>query len=468
MTTLPAHDVIASYREYLGQHAEVVQTFAIDALDHVGIPVWNASAWGDCAAHGIGYGESPEQAELGALGEAVEGLASARYAATASVVELSVAEALRVGGVHPARLSLVAGTQLHDDAPLLWVEARTWPGGERRLLPLEAAVTGAAEFARAAAAFPGRSPLFPPITNGLGAGGPRDRRRAVRHGLLELIQRDLNWSQFKALDTARCVDLEQVAPQIAQTLDAAGLQPLLKYSGQTLGVHAMHCAAIDHSGRTVAIARSATGEGADPDPVVAGRKAILELCASRCRKRFFFGGEAALAVTPPAYRQRALRLARAQPRELGWDLVARFDELVGDRAALESVVERITRVGDVVPLPPASGRDVLAGALAAEGFEAIVVEMTSDEEPAQVVKVVVPGLEAEVLSHHRLSARGVRRLAQRCPELVRDGARTPGPQWQRVVTDGDPSWVNVVAMHEIAAPFLPLYREPGRHAYAIP
>jgi YcaO-like protein with predicted kinase domain len=468
MTVIAAHEAIASYRDYLGRRAELVQTFAIDALDHLGIPVWNATAWSSSPAHGVGYGERPEQAELGALGEAAEGLAATRFAETASVVELSVAEAMQLGGVHPARLSLVAGTRLDDAAPLLWVEAYTWPGGERRLLPLEAAVTSVDEFARAAAAFPDRSPLFPPITNGLGAGGSRDRQRAVRHGLLELVQRDLNWSQFKALDTARTIDVAQVAPEIAQTLSAAGLDLRLKYSGQTLGVHALHCAAVDRGGRTVPIARSATGEGADPDPVFAGRKAILEMCASRCRKRFFFGGEAALAVAPPEYRQRARRVARTQARELGWDLVARFDELLRDGGTLDSVVERITAVGDVVPLPPACDRDEPWDGLAAAGREAIVVALTSVEEPAQVVKVVVPGLEAEVLSHHRLSARGVRRLAQRCPPLVRCCAKTPGPGWRRVVADGEPSWVNIVAMEEIAAPFLPLYREPDRHAYAMP
>jgi YcaO-like protein with predicted kinase domain len=466
--TVTVTDAIAAYRAYLESGTELVEVFAIDALDRTGIPVWSVTAWGEHNTGGVGYGEVPEHAMLGALGEATEGLAAARYASRAPVRELTVAEATRAGGLHPARLSLVAGTNVDGDTPLLWVPARTWPDDEPRLLPLEAVTTSLAEFQRAAAALGPRKPLFPPITNGLGAGGFAGRERAIRHGLHELLQRDLNWSQFKALDTGRVVDPLRVAPDIARRVAMAGLELRLKYAGSRLGVHALHCSAVDASGATVAIARTATGEGADPDPVVAGRKAILELCASRCRKHFFFGGEAALTVAPPQYRKRARKIARSTQRELGWDLVARFDDLLGDAAALDAVVERITHVSEIVELPSAAGADVLPGALQAEGLEVIVADLTADDEPAHVVKVVVPGLEAEVLSHHRLSGRGVTRLAERCPRLVARSAAGPGPGWQRVVTEDGPAWVDVHAMKQLTARFLPLYREPDRHAYTAP
>jgi YcaO-like protein with predicted kinase domain len=468
MTQLTATDAIAAYREYLQSRMEPLHVFAIDALDRTGVPVWNATAPGQLGASGIGYGETPEAAMLGALGEAAEGAAAARYAARAPVRQLSVAEARRAGGVHPARLSLVAGTTVNDDTRLLWVPARTWPDDQPRLLPLEAVVTTATEFQRAAAPLGSREPLFPPITNGLGAAGFLGRERAIRHGLLELLQRDLNWSQFKALDTGRMVDPRQVAPSIARCIAEAGLELRLKYAGSTLGVHALHCSAVDAAGATVPIARTATGEGADPDPIVAGRKAILELCASRCRKRFVFGGEAALRIAPAQYREHARKIARSDAREVGWDLVGRFDDLLGDPDALDAVVERITQVGRAVELPAASAADVLPGTLQAEGWEVIVVDLTAEDEAAHVVKVVVPGLEAEVLSHHRLSDRGVARLAERCPSLVARSAGDLGPGWQRVVTQDAPAWVDVDAMKQLTARFLPLYREPDRHAYTAP
>lgn len=468
MMRLTVTDAIAAYRAYLEPRAELLQVFAIDGLDRTGIAVWNATAWGEHNAQAVGYGETPEHAMLGALGEATEGLAAARYSSRAPVRELTVAEATRQGGLHPARLSLVAGTNVSDDTRLLWAPARTWPDDEPRLLPLEAVTTCAAEFQRAAAALGPRTPLFPPITNGLGAAGFGDRERAIRHGLHELLQRDLNWSQFKALDTGRGVDPERVAPDIARPVALAGLELRLKYAGSTLGVHALHCSAVDAAGATVPIARTATGEGADPDPIVAGRKAILELCSSRCRKHFSFGGEAALSIAPAQYRERARNIARSTQRELGWDLVGRFDDLLGDAAALDAVVERITHVSEIVELPPACADDVLPSALQAEGLEVIVADLTADDEPAHVVKVVVPGLEAEVLSHHRLSDRGVARLAERCPRLVARSGAGLGPGWKRVVTQDGPAWVDVHAMERLTARFLPLYREPDRHAYTAP
>ncbi len=439
--TLPATE---AYRAYLAARCDEVQAFPIDGLDRLGVPVWNASAWDAVSAHGVGYGETPAEAERSAFGEAVETMAAARWPAVAAPVELELREALAQGGVHPAALSLVAGTALGERDRLLWVEARTWPLGERRLLPLEAVVTSPSEFAAAAPA--GWTPLFPPITNGLGAGagGREGLERAVAHGLRELLQRDLNWSQFKALDTGRAVAADAVAPDLVARLRAAGVEPVLKHSGTAFGVHAFHCAGVDRDPALPAVARTATGEGADEDPRVAARKALLEFCSSRARKQFFFGGPGALGVAPPAYRDRVAALAPKAATELGWDLVERFDALLGDPAALERVVARITQVRETVPLPP-------PGTLDLGDAEVVVVPLTAPDEEAQVARVTVPGLEAEVLSHHRIGPRALARLRERLPEAVRaDGA------------------VDVALLERLAADFLPLYREPDRHGYASP
>jgi ribosomal protein S12 methylthiotransferase accessory factor len=435
--TLPATE---AYRAYLAARTDVVQAFAIDGLDRVGVPVWNVSAWGAPSAHGVGYGETPEEAERGACGEAVETLAAARWPRTAAPVALTVADAVARGGVHPAELSLVTGTRVAPDDRLLWVEAFTWPDREPRLLPLEAVVTSPGEFALAAG--DARAPLFPPITNGMGAGAGDDLARAVDHGLRELIQRDLNWSQFKALDTGRAVDAEAVAPDLVARLRAAGVEPVLKHSGTAFGVHGFHCAAVDHDPALPAVARTATGEGADEDPRVAARKALLECCSSRSRKQFFFGGEAALRVAPEDYRRRAAGTVNGAERELGWSLTERFDALLGDPQALARVVGRITQVRETVPMPPASTLDLA-------GLEVLVVPLTAEGDEAQVARVTVPGLEAEVLSHHRLGPRGLARLRERLPDAVR--------------ADGS---VDTGLLERLAEDFLPLYREPDRHGYA--
>jgi len=437
---LPATE---AYRAYLASRTDLVQAFAIDGLDRLGVPVWNASAWGSPTAHGVGYGETEAEAERGAFGEAVETLAAARWAAAARVVELTVAAAAREGGVHPADLSLPVGVSVAPDDRLLWVEGFTWPGRERRLLPLEAVVTSPAEFALAAG--DGREPLFPPITNGLGAGAGDDLARAVRHGVLELLQRDLNWAEFKALDTGRAVAAAAVAPDLVARLRAAGVEPVVKWSGTAFGVHAFHCAMVDHDPALAAVARTATGEGAGEDPRAAARKALLECCSSRSRKRFFFGGADALAVAPAAYRERAAALVNRTERERGWSIVERFDALLGDPATLDRVVSTITRVRETVPLPERTG------SLDLGGREVVVVRLTDADDEAQVARVTVPGLEAEVLSHHRVGPRALARLCERLPEAVRD--------------DGT---IAVRPLERLAADFLPLYREPDRHGYPSP
>jgi ribosomal protein S12 methylthiotransferase accessory factor len=439
---------IDAYRAYLEAHCSTVLSFPIDGLDRLGIPVWSALGAGEAIGHGVGYGWTAHDAERGALGEAVEDLAAARYAARVEPVELTVAEARERGAVEPVTLSLRLGTRLADDRSVLWVPARVWPDGGERLVPLEAAVTTQKEYAR------GLEPLFPPITNGAGAGAGDDLERAVGHGLNELLQRDLNWSAFKALDTGRVVDARTVDAELVDRLAAVGVDVRLKYSGHAFGVHAFHASAIDAEPGLPAVMRTATGEGADADPVVAGRKAVLELCSSRARKRFFFGGPDALAVAPDRYVERFAGHDRASAHELGIDLNARFDALLSDREALDRVVRRITQVVEPVPLPPAGRRRD-------HELEILVVEMTEPGEAATVAKVIVPGLEAEVLSHHRLGPRGLARLRERCPHAVSD---EPVPGWEPCAG----AWVDAGWLTGLAGAFFPLYREPDRHAYEAP
>lgn len=453
---------VEAYRAYLETGGQTALSFPIDALDRLGVPVWSVLSPGEQTGHGVGYGESAPDAERGALGEAVEDLAAARWAAAVEPVELTIGAAKARGAVDPADLSPRLGADLPDERPVLWVPARRWPDGAERLVPLEAAVTNAKEYG-----VRDHAPLFPPITNGAGAGAGDDLERAVGHGLNELLQRDLNWSQFKALDTGRAVDPRGVDAGLADRLAGLGVDVRLKYAGHAFGVHAFHASAVDAEPGLPPVMRTATGEGADADPVVAGRKALLELCSSRARKSFFFGGSETLAVAPEAYVRLYTSDGTASAQELGIDLNARFDALLTDPAAVARVVGRITRLHEEVPLPPPFPPERRAEALAEAGLEVLVVEMTVPEDAARVAKVIVPGLEAEVLSHHRLGRRGVDRLRERCPHAVHDGPRAPGEGWRRAVL-AEPVWVHADWLSEVARAFFPLYREPDRHAYRAP
>ena len=430
------------YLEFLNAHADFVQSFRIDSLDRTGVPVVSASAWGATTAHGVGYGETEVEAARSAYGECVESLAGLRYARRVQPVALDIEQAAARGAVLPDTLSPVAGTST-PDGELLWVEARTL-GGDKRLVPLEAAVTNAKEWSIAAGE---RVPAFPPITNGQGAAFAGDRLRAVRHGLCEVLQRDVNWSQFKALDTGRVVASKGIVE--------VALDVRLKYAGQAFGVHSFHASAAETDETLAPITRTSTGEGADPDPRVAARKAVLELCSSRCRKQFFFTAEA-LRVAPSSYRERMVP-SKTPLQEHGWNLTDRFDALLGDATALQRVTDKITHVSEVVAMPPPYPTTAPLERL---GAEILVIDMTEPGDAAHVVKVVVPGLEAEVLSHHRIGPRALERLTLRLPQVVHQGD-SPGPGWRHAAG----AWVDVDALRALAEPFLPLYREPDRHAY---
>jgi len=190
---------------------------------------------------------------------------------------------------------------------------------------------------------------------------------------------------------------------------------------------------------------------------------VLELCSSRCRKQFFFGGADALRVASEDYRSRA-QVRTAAAVESGWDLTERFEALLGDPEAVDRLVERITHVREEVPLPPAYGPEATPGLLAAAGLEVLVCELTEPGEAASVARVTVPGLEAEVLSHHRIGSRALATLRLRLPHTVWDGPAAPGPGWAPAAG----AWVDRVELRRLAAGFLPLYREPDRHAYVAP
>jgi hypothetical protein len=150
--------------------------------------------------------------------------------------------------------------------------------------------------------------------------------------------------------------------------------------------------------------------------------------------------------------------------ESGWDLTERFEALLGDPEAVERLVERITHVREEVPLPPAYAPGASPGLLAAAGLEVLVCDLTAPGEAACVARVTVPGLEAEVLSHHRIGPRALAALRLRLPHVVWDGASPPGPDWARAAG----AWVDRGELRRLAAGFLPLYREPDRHAYVAP
>ncbi len=117
---------------------------------------------------------------------------------------------------------------------------------------------------------------------------------------------------------------------------------------------------------------------------------------------------------------------------------------------------------------------VLEG-LRGEGIEEVYYFDSSPAGDAGVrtVKAIVPGIEMEFGSYHRLGERGARRLLERGDDFI---GRAPGEGRARVVLRpeaearlGGAVYLDVTELDRRVGALYPLYREPTAHAapYAI-
>lgn len=487
----PIARAAAAYRATVPADLERYE-FPLHALDRLGVPVYYAAAFtpDDIALSGVGYGADDLAARASALGEMVE-----TYSTFASFRALPHREgsynALRRDGalaLDPLETRLPVGTSYTHDRPLHWVEAVRWPDGARRWVPLEYAASNVGDTG------PGEW-LFTPITNGMGAGDTLER--AIAHGLLELVQRDGNSLAYRALDQGVAIDLDRVEDPVVQELrarlDREGIEVLPKLASTAFGISNVYVVGGERDPRRAPhpVMLTACGEAAHPDRERALRKAMLEFCSSRVRKRFAHDRWDVVApLLPAGYRE---RLERNPP---GWDeegraLNAMRDLMAqGPEAVVALIRDTVLSVRRRVPLsglptvapdslddPAALLRDV-AGRLGAEGLEVWYVDVTPPGSPSRAVKVLVPELEVEGMSYHRIGARGVRLLAERGDglagvnahggnlDLPAGVARVPLTAEAEAELGGS-GWFNVGEAERRLGRLYALYREPGEHVLAF-
>ena len=187
MTLSPAR-AIEAYRAALppGQLLE----FALTPLDRLGIPVQALTLFPSSAGtapllswplcEGIGYGETPAAARVGAYGELTEEVSSSAALLrlprqTGSYREM-VAQPGGRGVVDPVTLCLEAGSPYTPDTVLEWTEARRWSTDEPVLLPAEFVACAGMDVPPR----PGVRRLVTPITNGHGAGSTPEMAQVPR------------------------------------------------------------------------------------------------------------------------------------------------------------------------------------------------------------------------------------------------------------------------------------------------
>ena len=479
-------EAITAYRAALppGETLE----FSTAPLDRLNIPAKTVTffAHDGRTRGGLGYGLSEEQALVGALGEMTEEFAASRAVLEQPREAGSYLEMRSRFGteavVDPRTLCLDAGGSYTPDLRLEWFPAKRLATGETVWVPVEFVATYSGDLGPNI-----DKPLVKPITNGLGAG--LTFNQAVAHGLLELLQRDGNGLQIRALATGTALDpatiTDPASKALLDRLEIAGVEVIVKVASTDFGIPNLYVVGIDrdssYGGQPIMAA--AGGEAAHPVAAVALRKALLEFSAARARLAFFHGPlEDVERITPPGYLAR-LRAdfdpkdqeARAMAEMKRW---LRLD-LAGMRTLLTPRVLRVDRTIPLAALPTAEealadDKDALLSfltdRLGSEGLNILVADFTQQAAGGvYAVKVIVPGLEVETMSYGRIGERNIRRLIDSGTGLAGIGAAPEGassialtPQAEARL--GGPAWLDRAAIARTVGDLYPLYREPGRHA----
>jgi len=471
-----------------------VELFSLSPLDRTGVSCWNAiflnqdgTRWHGVAPHGVGYGVDDASAIIGTTGELAEAVHSATEIHRMERRRASY-HALRaeMGARHvadPLTLCLPAGSPVDGDTTLEWVPARRWPGGETVWLPIDIAACSVGDLS------PGYAPFTTPITNGLGAGPTLDF--AIGHGLCELLQRDGNGVGFRAMDRGIVLDVGDgpADPRTRALLDRLrelGIEVIPKFATTEFGTANVYCVGAERDGTAAPypIMVTACGEAASLDREHALRKAVFEFAAARMRKVFSHAPLADIAsVAPPGYLDR-FRAYHTLGGEESRALRVMVEWLDLDQAALKGLLaDTVLSRRSVQPfaaLPtwdgPLSGTalvEELARRFGQAGMEILYFDLSPPHAlGVHVVKAVVPGLEVETMSYHRIGERGVRKLMKRGSPLVGLGAPPPGAAPVRLPAGaaerlGGQPWLDVAAVDRIVGGLYPLYREPEVHSAPI-
>ena len=483
MTALSLAEVAEKYRRNLPRGRS--RTFAYGGLDRLGVPVAAASfAFAD-GYHfdGYGYGMTPEEALVGALGELSEDTHNEEHLGRAPREQGSYREMVArfgpEGVCDPMTLGLPAGSPYAPGLPLTWSPAVRHATGERVWVPIEWAAISRRQL--------GDLPLLiTPITNGQGAG--MSGEQALAHGLLELLQRDGNGLGFRAMDRGVVLDLDDVAdPSTLALLDrfrASGVNVLPKLASTEFGLANLYVVGHDADpDADLPIKLTACGEAAHPDRDRALRKALLEFGAARARKAFMHGPlDAVDAASEAGYLDgylATLTLDGEEPRALAAmvDWIGRAGEEL--RSILgASVLSARSRVpfstlpkSDAVD-DPADRLALIVDRLASEGLDVLYVDASPPGGEVFARKAIVPGLEVETMSYYRIGERGVRKLLDQGSHLAGLGPCPRGCLRVRLTSQaeerlGGPAWLDPAAVDATVGALYPLYREPSAHAAQV-
>lgn len=474
----------ALYRHALAPASATGKVFEFDfsSLDHLGIPLWTIAILGEDGAlsDGFGYGPNLEYAQTSGYGEALEWfwtrealkICPRRYGTWAQMGQ-------EVACVHPTSCNLQAGDGFSEaDTRLEWVEVARHPDGEKFWMPIEFVAPRRADIQlKAEGGNWNAERVAVPITNGNGAGPTLEH--AIAHGVLELLQRDGNSANYRALDRGVRVELDDVRdPQtraLLAYLEERDIKVMVKLAALDFGMANVYVVGYDRNVEDALspIALSACGEAVHPDREFALAKALREFVMARARKAFNHGPLAPIRKIAPegyleAFRPSSMRSedGRALREMRGWMQLSHREFFEMLRDPMFQVRETV-RFSDLPNTPVADASErlrVLTERLNAENLEIFYFDASPPDQSVRVVKVIVPGLEVETMTYERIGRRNLARLLERGSNLVGEGTAPEGARPIRLQGEEDRRfWFDSRAKERAIGALYPLYREPGRH-----
>ncbi len=455
--------------------------FPFGQIDRLNAPLWNVILLAEDGAlnDGFGYGPTLERAQTSAWGEAIEWFHARDALKTMPRVLASYAELCSRGqnALDPVALNLQSGTIYTPDLPLQWIEIARHPDGERVLCPIEFVAPRYADIAATSSA---SQFVSVPITNGLGAGPTFER--ALAHGVLELLQRDGNSVNYRALDRGVRVELDEVCDgqtrALLKHLEREGVEIIVKVAATDFGMTNLYVVGYDREleRAPLPIALSACGEAVHPDREIALGKALHEFCMARARKTFNHGPLGPIRALAPDGYLRAFRPATMRsedPRALNqmrdWMNLShqQFFEMLRDPIFTVNQTVKFSELPTTPINDDAQLLRILTERLNAENLEIYYAQFTPADAEVCVLKAIVPGLEVETMTYQRIGARNLGRLLERDSPLVGlgDAPATSRP----IALDAEnqarfpDAWFDGAQLDAIIGDLYPLYREPGRH-----
>ena len=359
-------------------------------LDNIGVPVFAgirpvAVKGSLCVASGKGL--RPEEAQAGAYMEAIEQAMAEPEKAGLEIIE-ALPKQILDGATRPESIldfCPLSGKEIFADQAMACVWADDIATKERLLVPAQLVFVPFRST-------PNLSAPFHSSTNGLCSGN--SLVEAQIHGILEVIERDVaSFLHFN--DTAVFIHPNTYSPElqaIAEKVNAAGLELILRYSQNEFGTPWFMSAVIDTDREDPLFFD--VGQGCHIDKNIAAIRAVTE--AIQSRMVIIHGGRDDMDKFHSKYENMTYdeRRNHFHQKLIGWrdDRGALgFDEIVQPPIAFENLTEL---------------RDQLIAMLAEKGFSRVLnISFTETDEPLQVCKIIIPGLENFSMDCHAMGPR---------------------------------------------------------------